>query len=107
MYRQYARLIIIDKPLFAFSWKRKALTSSKLGIRLETYLACEWRLDSALVPDCPRVSRIAELYLNKELRVEQVRSRIKGCTRSTGVYGLGGSDRVAVAGPVLVRWMTS
>lgn len=41
-----------------------------------------------------------ELYLNKELCVEQTRGRIKGCAGSTRVYVLGGGDRVAVANAV-------
>jgi len=80
-------------------------TSSELGIRLETDLAYEWRLNSPPVSDCSKALRTAELYLNKELCVEQAWGRIKGCTARAGVHGLGGCNRVAVTGPV--RWMTS
>ena len=106
MYRQYVRLIIIDKPLFVS--EMEGTTSSELGIRLETNLAYGWGLNSAPVSDCSkalRSMRTVELYLNKELGVEQARGRIKGSTARTGIHVPGDCNRVAVARPV--RWMIS
>ena len=83
--------VLTDEGLPLASSPRVA---SELGIGLETDLAAKRRLDFTLVAPSSGEERTAELSLDEELGVEDLRSGVEGRAWDRGVDLVGSGDGV-------------
>ena len=84
-------VVLTDEGLPLASGARVA---RELRVGLETELAVERRLDLALVATRSGEQRAAELSLDEELGVEELRGRVEGGSRNSRVDEVCGGDSV-------------